>query len=367
MMPLDELAGLRRELSARNVLSAYIAAEEHDPTERSSWRARLAAGLDTVERGLDPAALTSFAAARRRLETELDGYRGFLPGRGWAAFVTADRLWYCAEVPAPMPDLVRWRRGPVLGPYLRTLKQDRPVIVALIDSRRARLLEYHAGELTETADLRADGFIDDLTDRNTSKRATSHSGVRGETGSDAADRILRQESDRLLKNVANELDPAGTDALIILGGPTAAVAGLEKLLQPGAGDRLRIASELHLTMSLPEIQRSVESVVTTLTRELQLALATAVLDDVRPGGLGGLGIHETAEACALGQVDRLILTPQFVAEHEEAAEDLIALTLEYGGAVDLLSDDAAALLDARGGGVAAHLRFARREPEARIG
>ena len=360
MMLLHDLARMRSELAGRDVLSVYIAAEEHDPTERFSWRMRLDAGLDALQRSVAPGAMAGFMAARRQLEIELRAYRGFLPGRGWAAFVTADRVWYCAELPAPMPDLVRWRRGPVLGPYLRALKQSRPAVIALVDSRRARVLEYRIGELTETADLRADGFIDDLTDRNTSKRAATHSGVRGETGTDAADRILRQEADRMLKEVANRVREAGPDAFVILGGPTAAVAALRTLLHPDGGDRIVTEPALHLTISLPDMQPIVEGAVSALTSTLQMGAAAEVLDEVRPGGLGAAGIQQTVDACALGQVERLFLTPSFLSSDEDAAEDLIALTLEYGGDAELLSSAAAELLDAKCGGTAARLRFARR-------
>src|SRR5690606_35514095 len=111
-MMLQGLTDIRRQLADTNVLSIYISAEEHDPTERLSWRTRLDSQLDRMAQRLDGGAREQFTDARRNLELALRPVKGFLSGRGWAAFATADRVWEVGEVPAPMPDLIRWRRGP---------------------------------------------------------------------------------------------------------------------------------------------------------------------------------------------------------------------------------------------------------------
>jgi hypothetical protein len=360
MTMLQDLADLRRQLADMHVLSVYVDAAENDPTERFSWRKRLSAQLDRIDQNFVDKTGESFNSARRHLEEELRTYSGFLPGRGWAAFVTADRVWHVGEVPAPMPDLVRWRRGPVLGPYLRALKQNRPVVLALVDQRRARLLRYHDGTLSEYADYRADGYIDDLTDRNTSKRATAHSGIRGETGTDAADRILRQETDRLVKQVAKDLRPDG-DGFVILAGSTPAVAALQKLIEPAGGERLIVEPALHLAMSIAELQPKVEAAASALTGRLQLARVAAVVDDAGPGGSGAIGSEALADACARGQVERLLVTTAFVTDHEDVAEELIGQTLDHGGVVELVGDEAAALLHSTGDGAAARLRYATKD------
>lgn len=356
MLALHDLVEMQRELSTADVLSVYIAAEEHDPTERSSWRMRLTARLDSVAEELEGEDREAFQDARRLLEAELEPHRGFLPGRGWVAFVTRDRVRHCAEVPAPMPDLVRWQQGMVIGPFLRALKQSRAVMVVLIDRLRARVLRYERGVLTETVDHRADEFIDDLTDRNMSKRAAGHSGVRGETATDAADRILRIEFERLLKHVVNQLNIAG-DMLVVLGGPTKSVTALQKELEREAGERLVIEPSLHLTMSAAEIQPLLETAISGLTQRLQAMEVRRVVDAAGAGGLGALGVAPTTAAAELGQIDRLLLTSRFTTEHEARAEQLIAQTLDHAGRVELIADEAGVLLEENGGGVGAVLRF----------
>lgn len=358
MLSLEKLGELQRTLAEQDVLSVYIAADEHDPTERSSWRRRLDAQLDAIEESLDRDVRKPFSAARALLAGELEPYRGFLPGRGWVAFVTPEHVALCAEVPAPMPDLVRWRHGAFVAPYLRALRQNRPILAVIVDSRRARVLRYVAGRLTEDTSHRADTFIDDLTDRNMSKRAATATGVRGETATDTADRIQRMEMERLIKQVADEVhDAVAGETLVVLGGPTTAVAALQKLLSADAGDRLVVQETLNFVMTPAQIQEIVEREASALTQRLHTALVQDVLDRAGPGGRSVLRAHETAKACRMSQVARLLLSTDFITTNGDEAETLIALALAQGGAVELISGDAGALLDRAGGGVGAQLRF----------
>jgi hypothetical protein len=361
-MSPDKYADLRRNLYQQNVLSVYISAEEHDPTQRTTWRMRLKQHLDTAETGLEGDSREEFRAARRLLEVALQPFTGFLPGRGWSAFVTAENVWHCGEEPAPMPDVVRWRRGPLLGPVLRGAKQSRDVLVILIDSRRARVLKYRGGELDERVDERADAFIDDLTDRNMSKRAATSSGVRGETATDAAERILRVEMERLVKQVADDVRGSPAETPVILGGPTVAVTALHRQLEPQFGDRLHVDATMELPMTHAQLLPLVEAAASGITARLHEQAVRALLEAASPAGLGGLGPAQVASACTLGQVERLLLTPAFMSREEEVAEELIARTLEQGGAIELVSGEGARLLDESADGVAARLRFVLHAP-----
>jgi len=358
MLNLETLGEIQQTLADEKVLTAYIAAEERDPTERSSWRRRLAAGLDAVATGLEADERRSFDAARTLLEAELEQHRGFLPGRGWVAFVTPDRVALCTDVPAPMPDLVRWRDGATLGPLLRALKQNRPVLTVLIDSRRARVLRYAGGALSEEAAYRADTFIDDLTDVNGAKRGGTTSGMRGETGTDAAERIQREEMERLVRMVADALRPQiDNDTLVLIGGSPGAETALQKLLQPLAGGRVVLDTSLHLDMTPAQLKPVVERTASALSQESQLALVREVIDSAASHGRGMLHAHTVERASRVGQVDTLLLSTSFLRAKEEQAEELITLTLTRGGDVVLVTDDAAELLDHEGAGVGARLRY----------
>ncbi|HEU5210812.1 MAG TPA: hypothetical protein VFU06_15560 [Longimicrobiales bacterium] len=358
MLTLEKLGEIQQTLAGGRVLTAYIAAEERDPTERSSWRRRLAVGLDAAAADLDDDERRSFDEARDRLEAELAPHRGFLPGRGWVAFVTPGHVALCAEVPAPMPDLVRWRDGAVLGPLLRALKQNRPVLTVLIDSRRARVLRYVAGELTEETSYRADTWIDDLTDVNSSKRGGTTTGMRGETGSDVAERIQREEMERLVRTVADALRPQiDSDTLVLIGGSPGAETTLHRTLQPLAGERVTLDTSLHVNMTTAQLQPAVERTASALSQQRQLTLVREVIDSAGAHGRGMLHAHTVERACRNGQVATLLISMNYLRTREDLAEELISLALTRGGTVELVGDEAGELLDHEGGGVGARLRY----------
>src|SRR5690606_19072343 len=358
MLTLEQLGEIQQTLAGGRVLTAYIAADESDPSDRSSWRRRLNAGLENIEQGLEGDERKAFAAARKLLEAELEPHRGFLPGKGWVAFVTPERVALCTEVPAPMPDLVRWRDGAVLGPLMRALKQKRPVLTVLIDSRRARVLRYVEGELTEATSYRADTCIDDLTDINSAKRGGTRSGMRGEAASDAAERIHRGETERLARPLAGALRPQiNTATRLLSGGTPAAETALRKALEPLAGDRMTLDTSLHVNMTPAQLQPVVERTASELSRQRQLARVRYVVENAGGNGRGMLHAHAIERACRNGQVDTLYISTNYLRTKEDQAEDLISLALTRGARVELVGEEAADLLDHEGGGVGARLRF----------
>src|SRR5690606_13597545 len=153
-----------------------------------------------MEDGLAGAPEEERAAARAAaalIDQELERYDGMLPERGWVGFATEDRLWYAAPSPAPMPDLVRWEDGAHVTPYVRAMKQSRPVTALVADRRHARIFRYLHGELREEETLWSDAALDSAS-AGSAKRASTHSGSRGEPRSDAARRVEEVSTERML-------------------------------------------------------------------------------------------------------------------------------------------------------------------------
>jgi hypothetical protein len=350
------MAELYRALRDERVLSVYIAAEAHDPTERASWRGRLEPGLDRAAAALEDEDRPEFELARTAVLERLAPYQGFLPGRGWVGFATAAGVRLLTSVAVRMPNTVRWQRGPLLGPWLAAAKQERLVIIGIADSRRARLFRYRLGEIAEVEDYRADSFIDDLTDRNMSKRAATHSGVRGETGTDAAHRIADQEAERHLAGVAEWITTEVGDGLVVLGGPVESVSMLQGRLASRVGDRLTVVSSLYTLMPAPAVKAAAEPAISTLTGQLQLHRVHDLLHDA-----GGRVVRGLAGVAGLmdGQVEALLLSSGVLGEHEAESEHVIGRVLDTGGEIDVVAGEAASVLDAEAGGVAARLRFPR--------
>jgi hypothetical protein len=356
MLDLTTISTLLDDLADVPVLSVYIAADDHDPALRQAWRLRLASQLGLTRSAVPQEELDRFDSARSLLEAQLRPVKGFLPGPAWVAFATEDAVLVSGPLLAPVEDRVRWRRGPLLGPALRALKQERPVLLALVDSRRGRIFRYAAGDAVEIEDLRADVFIDDMTDRNSSKRASTRSGSRGETATDAAERILDRESGQLHAALAMRLQVlSGDEAHVLVAGPAEARNAVRSLLR--GLPALRVADDVSLPVSATtaEVRSAIELHASELTTRRQQLLLGQVLSDARAGGRGAVGLSAIRHALEQGQVDRLFVSVAYATEKEDVVEPILARCLAQGGAIEAVSGSAMDLLE--GAGMAARLRF----------
>lgn len=357
MFRLVDLAALSRSLDGRPVLSVTIDGGQHDPADRRAWRIRLEHGLTRLERE-HPEDAESVARASRHILEALGDHPEFLPWRGWAGFATPEALRSSLPMAVPTPDGVSWGIGMRAAPILRVLKQERAVVVAIADSRRARILEYRNGALEEREDLVAHRDLGDLAEAGASKRARTSSGWIGETATDAAQRILSVERDRMLRQVADRVRLwAGDEGWIVIGGPREVSAALADLFPSGLSARVRIDDGLHLGMSASEISGHVERVASELSEAQQLGWVREVLDAAGAGGRGSLGPDATREALAAGRVDHLLLSRSRSREMDHGVEEWIRLGLESARAVDEVGGGAGELLDANGEGVGARLRW----------
>src|SRR5690606_6846931 len=162
MLTHDRLVELYRQHADDSVLSIYIDGDQHDPAERNSWRARLDRGIEEARKrlnGIGEDERHAFEQAVGLVRDRLTDFEAFLPDKAFVAFATPGGLVHGETVSVRMPDLASWGRGIAVAPYVRGLKQERPVVVALVDSQRARVFRYQDGSLREVSDLRADTFM----------------------------------------------------------------------------------------------------------------------------------------------------------------------------------------------------------------
>jgi len=360
MLTREDLVDLYRGLRDARVLSVYIDGGQTDPAARRVWSKSLERGLDDERRRLSvsaPSELENFDAARARLRSELDRHEAFLPDRGWVGFATADKTWYAEGLPVPMPDLVRWESGIRVAPYVRALKQDRVVVTAIADRRRARLFTYRDGAVVEHDELTADLDSGDVSDSTASKRARSQSGARGETGTDAGRRSLDRSATRLQAElVARLTDLAGHHGFVILGGTPEVVSALAPECQH-LGDRLMERPSMHLDMSEAEVKAATEEAASELTQRQQADLLAEVVDAARSRGRGCLGIQATKEALRGGRVDSLLITRGMRARDADLADHFVGTAFEHGASVEELSGIGAERLDSEGEGVGGRLRY----------
>lgn len=356
----DVVVQLNRELAGTKVLSVYLNAQETDPAERRAWRIRLNGLLKGVDERLtdEPAEERKAArAAAELISQELERYQGMLPGHGWVGFATAERLWHAESSPAPMPDLVRWEDGAHVAPYIRALKQARPVTAVLADRRHARLFRYLHGELTEEAVLRSDTGLVDGPGAGGSNRPSTHSGARGETRSDAANRSEEAATQRLLRDVLDALSgPVNEGHSIVVAGSSEVAVALIRAIPERAEERTIDLAGIGMDATHAELKEAIEAAASTLSIRLQRGLVEEVLEATRSAGRACVGREPTERALEAGAVDMLIISRAFARAEPEAAESLVDRAFGQGAAVEEIAEEAANELD-REGGVGARLRF----------
>lgn len=367
MLTHDKLVKLHQELASTSVLSVYLDGNQHDPAQRNAWRTELEHGLDEARRGLNSAGdeeSSAFDLAAGLILRELQDFDGFLPGEAFVAFATADRLCYGETVSVPMPNLVKWERGLAVAPYVRGLKQERPVLVVLLDSQRARVFSYRDGSVHEVADLRADTFVGDLSDSGMSKRSSVNSGLRGETRTDAANRVLEVASGRLVKDLAGVVEQgAGENGFVLLGGAPEMEIAAQEALPKSFGGRVLIDRSLHLEMREAEVRKAVGDAASELTKRWQADLVQQVFDQARAEGLATMGARDTEQALTEARVDMLLLSRTFTGEAPDEVDRLVVLAFAGGAHVEEVSGAAGERLDSESEGIAARLRFRVREAE----
>lgn len=357
MLERSQLVDLYRSNRDKPVLSVYLDADQHDFAERSRWKVALKNGIsDQRQRASDPEELDE-ALAHLQAILEESGGRGFLSGRGWVGFATSDERLYAASIPVPMPDLVRWEKGIRVAPYARALKQSRPVVAALVDSRHARVLRYRLGALKERATLEADTYLGDLTDINVQKRAHAHTGVRGKTGHDAAQNFLDVERDRLVSRVADEVKrEVDRHGLLVLGGAPRAVDALRHAIDVPEERTSRVSS-LSFDLSDAEILHAVEVASSELSAADHRRLLDRLFDQAGANGSACLGEEDTERALLERRVQTLVVSDGMRERQPDRVDHLHGAAFEQDAEIVEVAHASGSELEQRGGGVGALLRY----------
>ncbi len=361
MLTRDQLADLYRGLQQERVLTVYLDGVGKDPARRRVWRRRLAQELEREAHrlGLDNSNdKDGFEAAQELVLKELDDYQSFLPGKGFVAFVTADGIRHAESLPVQVPNLVRWGTGPKVAPYIRGLKQLRPMVTALVDGRRGRVFLYKEGAVNELVDLRSDTFLGDLTDEASRKMASTHSGTRGKTASDAARRYLEVATERMLKEVRDLVcELACEDGFVLLGGTPEALAALRAMMPKAMDRRILENGSLWVEMSLPEVKTATAEGASALSRRRQEALLDQIVEQTHARRNGCLGGEDTVRSLMEASVDILVLSRAFVEANPDFADQCVGQAFRQNAEVRVLSGEPGGRLDEVGGGIGARLRY----------
>lgn len=363
-----ELQELRRDLADTRVLSVYLDTRITDPAMRDTWRASLQNSIRTARgRITDDADRALFDRAAEHLREPEHPPGGAWGAPGWVAFVTPDGVRYVSDLPVRPATVADWRDGPVIAPYLRVMKQHRPVIVAMVESRAARLYRYSWGRLEMVEELSAPAEESPGAERITAPapRGGSQPAARGAVGTDAVQRHRQAAFQRLASTLADRIAQlARDDGWILIGGST------EWARQAGEALPRRLEKRTLVSTALPHdaTDGDIKDAAKEAATELRGAQGRVLVDELmeRSGAhaRGASGTDAVRRALDARAVDLLLVTPDFIGAHEAEAEELVRTAMGQGADVEIPSGDAAARLDHAASGVAARLRFAVEAPVA---
>lgn len=361
MFTLSDVQALVRDLSATKVLSVYLETRVTDPALREAWRPVLTSALRDLAASLPEHERPALERARSVLDDMVPRLGGVWGAEGWVAFVTADGVHRASDVPAPCPTLVAWREGPVVAPYMRLLKEHRPVIVALVDSRSARIYRYALGVLEELPEMSLSATEHPAagTVPGPERRGRSVPAPRSATGTERARRRQVAAFESLAAALAARLtELAGEDGWILIGGTREWTRLAGDALPAHLAGRATVSATLSRDAGAAEITLAAQRAATALRAAQGHTLLTSLLEDARITGRAARGVPAVQRALRAQAVDLLLLSPAFVRGDGEEAEGAVRAALLQGADVEVLSGDAAARLDQVANGVGARLRFA---------
>ncbi|HEU4565999.1 MAG TPA: hypothetical protein VFS05_15170 [Gemmatimonadaceae bacterium] len=364
-----DLHELAREHAGERVLSVYLDARVTDPAMRHTWRAALVTALRAARAEItDPRERADFDRAASFLDDPLPPIDGTWGAPGWVAFLAPDGPLYAAELPVRVPTIAVWRDGPIVSPYVRVLKQHRPVIVALVDSRSARLFRYAWGELTALPELTIE-VAEERAPAPTAPepRAMSAPAPRGALGTERAHRRRRAHFQRLATSLSARLaELAGEDGWVLVGGSSEWARVAAEALPAALAERTLVSATLDGDAAESTIALAAKEAATELRAERGRALLERLRERAGGGGRGVVGVAATQRALHAQAMELLLVTPELLRAEVRLAEDAVRAALAQGAEVEVLSGGAAEELD-RAGGLAGRLRYAIDAPVPREG
>jgi hypothetical protein len=363
MLSLQDLASISRELRDEHVLTVYLDSGFDDPALRTAWREKIDRSIKNVRRHLVAAShaeKASFEHCVELLNQRLSELAGGVGAPGWVALITVQGVRVAEKIRAPMPTLALWTIGACVAPYVRALKQERPVVVIVADASTARLYRYVRGVVEPAHILRARAVMEEPVHMGDAPRPGFHTGTRGTTGRDASRLAHRVATDRLIEEVTRRsLEMAGHDGWIIVAGIPEVGTHIARTLDGLASGRVLHLHGVDVHSTDAGVRAAAERGASQLRDEMdvrRVAEITGAADDPR---LVTCGPAATRRALDRASVRELYLTPRFVEGHLADAEYSVRAAIAQSATIEEVSRVAAQRLD-EFGGVGARLRFAAR-------
>ena len=363
MLTYPQLEALERSLRDERVLSVYLHGAADDPATRRAWQTDLDRSLRDLRRWLAGSShdeRETFERCVKLLDELLAPYAAGLSSPGWAGFITDGVVQDAERLPVPMPTMAIWSTGMCVAPYIRALKVTRPVVVAVVDARLARIYRFRAGELSPLGRIHAHATIYAPAHMGDAPRLGFHGGVHGETGRDAAKRARTAGAERMLREAeAMVAKHASLDGGILVGGAARIATHFKKMLAASVSERVLQLESLHADASEAEVIAAAKLGASALRDAADLRQIAEIVSADASRDAGALGPVAARRALARHTVRELYFTGRYLEDHMADAEDAVRQALDQGALIEQVSNEAAARLEEHGG-IAARLWYRAR-------
>lgn len=359
MLVPDDLLRFVRAHHDDPTLSVYVGAAPADPASRRAWRVRLKKGIHAERRRLRAAPREEREAFERCATAVLDRIPdGDTPPAttGWACFSAADGDVVARALPEVLESEVTWGRGARLVPFLRVATEPSALVI-LLDREHARLGRWHDLTFEPLTTLTAEPVVG--IGPHTSRPAAPgfHSGTRGGTGADEAQRIHTEMMDRLLAQVRHKIPLLARPAEpILVGGAAEATTVLLNTLMPALRNRCQVVPGIGLDADGGSLAAALQAAMVERAASQREQRIAMLREEAHPHGRAAIGLGPAQAAATFGALAELIFSERAWHEHPESIEQLVESALLAGAAVQM--DRApGAVLDGETDGVIAGLRF----------
>ena len=362
MLTHDELLSLSHLLRNDQVLSIYIDGTNRDPAQRHAWRVQLNQSLDAARQSLAGTShdtRTAFDDCVALLENELATLAdsGSVRAPGFIAFITRTRVHLAERVAATMPTAAIWGTGPYLTPYVRALKQSRPVVIVVADARASRIYQYRSGVLLRNDTIHTHAVTPEPSHMGAPPSPGYHGGTRGATGEAGEQRAHLAATERMLAEAAGKaVTLAGHDGWIVVGGVARTATQLTRRIAQTASERVQECESLDVHSTDAEIAAAAQTHASLLRDAYDSHQVADVIAAVEAGAAGTLGAEATRYALEQACVRELYFTEHYVRDNGWAAEEMVRAAMAQNAKVEEVVRDVATHLDAYGG-IAARLRY----------
>ncbi len=249
------------------------------------------------------------AAARRDLEM-LERYVSYDLERagalGLAVFCcSGEGYWSAHKLPVALPARLRQEARFHVRPLAGLLHEYRPILLALVDRRRARLFEVRLGQVSERGDL-----LDEVPGRvrEGGWQGYAERSVRGHI-----EDHVRRHFERVAARVF-DLFKGRAFEWLVLGGAEPTLPDFIATLHPYLQERVRGTLTIGLDAPPAEVVAASLALERRLKAERDAELLAYVSEGLFPGGWAVSGLSDTLQLVAQGRVRILLVRTGFSRE-----------------------------------------------------